>query len=1008
MERPYFLQSRENSGGKTAFRPTPFGPGRLVLSLLLLVAGLILVFSGKAGGQQVHRNPFEGRTTAWVRGGADAPFRENLHETTPLMAHGGQRSEHLRTSAETGSFIYYQYDTGRALISEELNASLWVKATRPGVQLLARMVLPHTRNDNSLDEYTTTLIKGDTLRTAGSWWRLELHNPVALARQQQALLQASLKKPVNIKDAYIDALIVNVYTGPGQTELWIDDLEVGPLLEPRSPFQTAGREGGAAGPQAAPAARQKGTPSNRPVLVEQSQEQLLLDGKRFLMRAIRYSDTPLKTLRDAGFNTLYVDATTSPTVIQEAVDLGFWLIPSLAGAAEDRKLVSDALLSREITHFPAPEAVLAWDMGSALTKEQIPAVARTAQLIRSADPGRPIGGDVWDGFLPYSRNLNLLGVHRWPLMTTLELPKYREWLNQRRLLANPDTYLWTWVQTHLPDWYVDLVYKQSTQTRFSEPVGPQPEQIRLVTYTALAAGCKGLGFWSDRFLADSHQGRDRLQLLALLNQELEMLEPLLLTVNSSPVWIDTSAPDVKAAVLRSSRGVLVLPMWLGRGAQFVPGQAAVSKLSLVVPQVPKGTMAWEISPAEIHSFLSPQRVPGGTRITIPEFGLTTAVVFTADNSLIIRLQEQVRARRQLAAQWTRDLAQLELSKVLPLEQQLEQTGHTLPDGQELLKKTQKYLKTCEEDWNNHLFNDAYKDAQRALRPLRILMRAQWEEAMKKVDTPVASPYSVSFYTLPRHWELMDRIGQLTPGVNLLPDGNFERDMKQPMTGWVLQDPTLDDVQLVARRVTEVEVEPPKSPPPPAKGAAAAATAPAATVPAATSTGLPARKAAAPGGPKPASPKTPPPAAGKPPVTMKEKPKEGKQCLLLEIKPKNPALAPRALQRTFLGVHTPAIKLPPGTWVQITGWMRIPKGLSASADGALLYDSAAGEPFAVRFCEAMPWRKFTLYRPVPSSGEISVTLALTGIGKVYFDDIRIQPLNTTPSGLTASAQGISGR
>jgi hypothetical protein len=29
--------------------------------------------------------------------------------------------------------------------------------------------------------------------------------------------------------------------------------------------------------------------------------------------------------------------------------------------------------------------------------------------------------------------------------------------------------------------------------------------------------------------------------------------------------------------------------------------------------------------------------------------------------------------------------------------------------------------------------------------------------------------------------------------------------------------------------------------------------------------------------------------------------------------------------------------------------------------------------------------------VPSSGTINVTLALTGLGTVYFDDIRIEPL-----------------
>ena len=104
-------------------------------------------------------------------------------------------------------------------------------------------------------------------------------------------------------------------------------------------------------------------------------------------------------------------------------------------------------------------------------------------------------------------------------MTSLELPQYLTWLNQRRLLAQPrSTFQWTWVQTHLPDWYTSLVYdrksdaggKAMTDGDYKDPIGPQPEQIRLLTYTALAAGCQGLGFWSDRFLADSHQGRDRL------------------------------------------------------------------------------------------------------------------------------------------------------------------------------------------------------------------------------------------------------------------------------------------------------------------------------------------------------------------------------------------------------------------------------------------------------------------------------------------------------------------
>src|SRR5207253_1509614 len=145
-----------------------------------------------------------------------------------------------------------------------------------------------------------------------------------------------------------------------------------------------------------------------------------------------------------------------------------------------------------------------------------------------------------------------------------------------------------WVQTHLPEWYTSLVYERPGSAPFPEPVGPLPEQIRLLTYAALGAGCRGLGFWADHFLADSHQGRDRLLAVALLNLEMEMLEPLLVAAAGEARWIDTYNIDVKAAVLRSPRGVLVLPVWLGAGSQYVPGQSAAAAVKMLVPEVPIG------------------------------------------------------------------------------------------------------------------------------------------------------------------------------------------------------------------------------------------------------------------------------------------------------------------------------------------------------------------------------------------------------------------------------------
>ena len=513
----------------------------------------------------------------------------------------------------------------------------------------------------------------------------------------------------------------------------------------------------------------------------------------------------------------------------------------------------------------------------------------------------------------------------------------------------------------MPDWFTNILYERSSAAAFTEPVGPQPEQIRLLTYSALAAGCKGLCFWSDRFLADSHQGRDRLLECALLNQELEMLEPFLVSVDETPQWIDTSDPDVKAAVLRTAKGLLVIPIWQGKGGQFVPGQAAVNKLSLVVPQVPQSSQAWEVTPADVRG-LKCERVTGGTKITIPEFGLTSTIVFTSDTNVVIRFQEQARGRRQIAAQYTYDMALYELEKALTIEEKLEKQGHTLPDAAHLIADARKRLKTAKERWDNREFAEAYREGERALRPMRILMRAQWNKAVKGLDSPVSSPYAVTFFTLPRHWQFMDEIKRSTPSANVLRGGDFEIIPERTQDAWKVEEPTLDDVEMVAKRVGEVNV--------------------------------------------PAVPKSGTAATGKAAPTKAasvEAPQQGKQCAMLQIKPKK-LPAPFALERTLLAITSPAVQLQPGSLVQVSGWIRIPEAITASPDGALFYDSAGGEPLAIRLTEPTPWKKFTLYRRVPSSGSLSVTLALTGIGSVYFDDVRIEPLVSGGDGATVQAQG----
>jgi hypothetical protein len=765
--------------------------------------------------------------------------------------------------------------------------------------------------------------------------------------------------------------------------VWIDNLEIGPVQDASS-FQPTSRPNPSRGGAGISVPR----PSVGPGIVELKNDSLWVRGKPLFFRAVYWSDTPLDVLKDAGFNALCFDAAAKPDIIKEAAAKGFYVVPSIPLVNDSQ---ADALASA-VQRFNANDNVLFWNVGGGLEKEQARAASMVASLIRSSDAQHPIGLDVRDGFQELRAGTAnvMVGMHRWPLMTSLELGQYRDWLTQRRNLAQSGSFSWTWVQTHLPDWFTTLVYdRPGAGAAFKEPIGPQPEQIRLLTYIAVGSGCRGLGFWSDRFLADSHTGQDRLLTLALLNKELEILEPLLMT-SLQPDWIDTSVGAVKAAVFRPlpdvGRGVVILPMWLGPGSQFVPQQGAVNDLKITLP-LPQAFQVWQVTPGMVRPVDDLQRVPGGVEILIKEFDLTSAIVCTSDVNLIVQFQLAERKNRMIAAQWSHDLAVSELKKVRAVYEQLDQVGHRLKDGAVLLARAEKSLHKTEDLWEARHYGEAYLESQRAVRPLRIIQRAAWEEATRDMyvaggndpdnttpqttraqappdgglftqrprpesrspsptsasdrtppplppsknntlETPVTSPYAVSFYTLPRHWAFMDQIRNATPGENVLPGGDFEAPPGAWSSPWLLQSVTMDAVDLSADRVAE-------------------------------------------------------------------EPREGKQCLRLRIKPKNPLQGPLALERTFLAVHTPAVRLEPGTLVRISGWVRIPStGITASTDGALIYDSAGGEPLAIRLTSAIPkWQQFLLYRKVPASGIINVTMALTGIGSAYFDDVRIEPMQT---------------
>ncbi|MBY0457199.1 MAG: hypothetical protein K2V38_07670, partial [Gemmataceae bacterium] len=256
----------------------------VVAVLVALVAGFTLV---PARGDTIHRFAFGGKNTALARGDANVRVEEKEHDVSDQYFKSQPTSEHFRLTAEAATgdaaFIHYHYDTPPAPVSPALSAGVWVRSTRAGVQLRARVVFPKEPDPARPESPLTTLVVGTSYapERVRQWDRLTLTDVPALVAKQLPLLQSRIGRAVNSEGAYIDRLVLNLYTGTGTADIWIDDIEIGPVKTPDD------RPGAGVPVKQPRPGDQPSTPRGRQS--RQELGKLLVDGKPFFFRAVRHT-----------------------------------------------------------------------------------------------------------------------------------------------------------------------------------------------------------------------------------------------------------------------------------------------------------------------------------------------------------------------------------------------------------------------------------------------------------------------------------------------------------------------------------------------------------------------------------------------------------------------------------------------------------------------------------------------------------------------------------------------
>lgn len=868
------------------------------------LAGLLLGLGAHATADL--RESFESAQPTWRLADTDCGARIASQRRDFKTFRSGQASEFLSLMANQGTYTYLTHPIPQSRVLAEWTARLWVRADRTGLQLLARVVLPRTR-DPQTGGPMTVLLRGDVYDRSGLWQQLTIRDAEQLLERQVRVLRSHFGPDVDSREAYADLLVVNAYGGVGATNLWIDDMELlGQIAaNPITPSSSV-----APGPDPAVGPPPLDVmPPRDPGLGEVSQlngSVLLVEGRPFFPRAIEYNGESLEWLKTLGFNAVRLSA--APTVVQlrEAERLGLWLI---APPPNDGYIT------------PSHDRVVAWDLGYRLGDERLELTRQRVTQLRRSDlrPNRPLLGEPAGRLWGYSRLLNILVLRRTPLGSACSLADYGRWLQTRPAVARAGTPLWATIQTEPSLELVD----QWSALGLAPPtvLGVESGQIRLLAFQAVASGVRGLVF-SSRTPLDQQddETQNRAKLLQRLNVELALVEPWV-AGGTRGDDVDSPQSGIRIGTLQTERSQLFLVLEQSATQQFTLGPVASPELSVVLPSTATAPQVYCLTPSGLQT-LTHRRVPGGIRVAFERYGPVCLVAITQDALVVNHLARTWAENRATTSKLQYELAASELQLVESLHVQL--TGQT-PAGSaadQWLTQARENLRQCQVLLGGSDYPAAQVFAEKSLDRLALVRRNDWEQAVRDFPSPSASPFCAAFSLLPLHWEMARRL-QAAPAwaANSLAGGDFEDLEHLRSSGWQ----NISHAGAAVR--TWVELTP-------------------------------------------------------------QSPRGVGTSLRLQAATADPKSPPGVLEDPPLQITSPPVPVRRGQLLRFHGWVRIPEPITASPDGVLIYDSLAGPTLAERFSITDGWREFLFYRVAPADGGVSLTLALTGLGEVAFDDVSI--------------------
>lgn len=760
---------------------------RGIVRLLILVCSALMPTNALA---QFHE-PFESSKPTWQRKEADCNVPlQKWKQTRANEVELKNRFEKIEFDCGPGTRLMVAHPVAPAFVISELRPSVRIKASRAGVQLWVQVVLPHVPAQDGSGPMKTMLLGPAYDRTA-TWQTLAFdgksYNLQAQLKEQLWMLRRQFGPDVSARDAYVDQIVLNLHCGAGRTIVQVDDLKVDGTVDAKKIAEHV-RIRGTIQPQnpdspTVALASLNRTVEKQPSLVVRDGTVLLVKKKPFFPRVIEHHGEPFDFLNAIGFNTVELRQTATDAQLEEARRLGMWIVcppPTSIG-----------LTSISFRY----DRVLAWSVGRNLTGRNLGTIQQKVREIRQSDQreGRPIVANASSHWNMISQTADILSVGLQPLGTSFIASRYSDWITERSQSIANSKPVWVDIQTQLSQVQLDQISAISSQL---PPTPIEPQQLKFLTYEALAGGARGLRFTSrSRLDAPDPATQLRAMTLEWLNGHLDVIEPWAVggaVLGELPLGDDS----LEVTALQTNRSRLLLVQRPTHHEQFWAGDVPLAPVSFKDSSTTFTDRAWQITETGLQP-LSHQRNPAGNLIRVPACPYSTAIVLTQDPLVVNQVTQSFqRQGKQSLFDLHSDISRQWLAIMQLIDKQMTLMGRSVPEASSSLNEAINTFRVVDSLALQNSNRQALEHLQRADQHLAFVRREFMAPPLGSFQSKTSSPFLSHCSLIPLHWELAMRLEESRWKPNGLAGGDFENLQHLLAAGW--ENHRLDDAQFTTK------------------------------------------------------------------------------------------------------------------------------------------------------------------------------------------------------------------